>query len=470
MEVSSQLQQPSATSDGATSKCSISWMIGVFAGSFGEGEAHRGVSAKICARAARPYAWRLVALVSGVRSRLSMLSLLVPSWHICPCRPLVAVMLACLWGDAIAEDTLRTSICTPVGDWYGRVEGILRGPLMGINEDRSGLVEFGPIDGMECLEEVKVVNGAKGFSFAAREQHDRRCQGFRGNIQYSEDCESGTGTFVNGDGTGGQATWSRVPHLTVRRESLTGYRVEGIAYSDLDHLSYAAIKIGGAAGPRLEEAEESPRGSDVRHIKLVPHAAQGKPQPGGLARLRFRLDTIDGPVVDETKRAASFGMSCYMIAVETDYGAPPLSCESRRIRGVVYSGVASDPYGLPGQYCRSFIANVRLQGSARLHDGSFVHYEGNPERIFKIAVPQTADGTPLIPGRTVARDPRIVRGRNVAMSLDGIGDVLANDRGGGIKGYRIDLYKGEGEAACRGYPNPTLIGGCAAAQETCPGV
>ncbi len=397
--------------------------------------------------------------------------LLVPS-RLIATRPLTALaMLACVFsGTGACADPARASLCTPVGNWRGAVEGMADDARMAIHEDRSGTVTFGPVEAGGCVEDLQVVEQAQGFAFAARASGDPACQGVHGSVSYDPDCEHASGSFVNDDGSGGQASWSREPNLTVRRDSLTAYRVSRSVYADLDHLSYASTLIAGVAGPSLEADDAPPRRQDVRDFKLVPHLARATPQPGGMAQLGFELDTIDGPVVDDARRAASFGMSCYMLALEADYGTPPLACKSTRIHGVVYVGAVRDPYGLPGEYCSAFIANVRLQGSARLSDGSFVHYEGNPPRIFRIEQPLAADGTPLVAGRTVARDPAVVRGRNVAMTLDGIGEVRANDRGGAIKGYRIDLYNGAGAAACRGYANPTLIGVCVTPQDACPGI
>ena len=398
-----------------------------------------------------------------------MSSSFVASKSVCVPRRCVIAWVGCVWGVAVAAAPVRVSLCTSVGLWDGRVEGAAYSATLGIDERRDGTISFGPVDGEECVEDAGIVEDGSGFSFSARAPIDPRCQGFHGSVQYAEDCEHGAGSFVNGDGSGGRMSWIREPHLTVRRDGLSAYRVWSAGYDDSGRLSFAASLIAGVAAPSLEDAEDPSPRPDGRYIRLVAHPAKKTPQPGGMARLQFQLDTIDGPVVDKARRAASFGMSCYMLALETDYGTPPLSCTSTRIHGVVYEGAEHDPYGLLGLYCRSFIANVKLQGSARLADGSFVHYEGKPERIFKIEQPLAADGTALVAGRTVARDPEVVHGRNVAMTLEGIGDVVANDRGGAIKGYRIDLYNGEGAAACRGYANPTLIGVCAETQETCPG-
>ncbi len=393
----------------------------------------------------------------------------VRSENVCVPRHWVVAIVGCVCGAA-ASDPVRTSLCTSVGQWDGMVEETEYSATVVIDEKRSGVISFGALGDEECIEETYVVEAGNGFSFSARTPIDPRCQGFHGSVQYTQDCEYGTGTFTNGDGSGGRMDWRREPHLTVYRDGLTAYRLWGAGYYDSGSFSYTSTRIAGAFAPSLEDAKDPSQRPNERYIRLVVPPAKQAPQPGGLAQLRFKLDTVDGPVIDHTKRAASFGMSCYVIALEADYGTPPISCKPTRIGGVVYEGTTRDPYGLPGLYCRAFIANVKLQGSARLASGGFVHYEIRPARIVKVAEPPTADGTSLVAGRTVARDPAIVQGRNVAMMLDGIGNVLANDRGGAIKGYRIDLYGGEGEAACRGYANPVVIGACVEPQSGCPGV
>ncbi len=81
-----------------------------------------------------------------------------------------------------------------------------------------------------------------------------------------------------------------------------------------------------------------------------------------------------------------------------------------------------------------------------------------------------ADGTPVVAGQTVARDKmNIITGTGVLINLDEIGtNWLANDTGGAIKGYRIDLYKGTGKAVCDNYDNIITVGTCSPGSATCP--
>jgi len=51
---------------------------------------------------------------------------------------------------------------------------------------------------------------------------------------------------------------------------------------------------------------------------------------------------------------------------------------------------------------------------------------------------------------------------------------LANDTGGAIKGYRLDLYNGAGKGVCAGYSNPIAVTTCDPEQSKgknvmCPG-
>ena len=88
-----------------------------------------------------------------------------------------------------------------------------------------------------------------------------------------------------------------------------------------------------------------------------------------------------------------------------------------------------------------------------------------------VAAPTGADGTAVVAGSTVARDRAVIPGRGVLVDVDGVGaGLLANDTGGAIRGYRLDLFNGAGRAACAGYANPHGVGVCQTPQgSTCPG-
>lgn len=389
--------------------------------------------------------------------------------------PLTGVLSLLVMASSAAASDKSVSICAPVGDWRGTANSPsaeIDSLLLAINDREGSAIQVEHARFDECIGDIKVTgSGAQGFDFVVEGWIEDACKGLRGSVRFNADCDSGSGYVATDMGWGAEMNWWRLQsHLTVWREDLTDYRVYLAPGLEGSSLSYSTSLIAGQTGPTLIAAQPEPgRPIGTAQAKLVPHPAAADPMPGGLARLRVRLEADQGAVIDDTHHAASFGMSCYMVALEEDYGEPPDACKSERINKVVYEGAVRDPDGLIGQYCRSFIANVRLQGSAKLADGGYVHYEPARRQISRVAMPPTADGTPLVPGRTVARDPAIVRGRNVAMRVDGVGAVLANDRGGWIKGYRLDMYMGEGKVACMGYTNPTAIGICDVSQERCPG-
>jgi hypothetical protein len=64
-----------------------------------------------------------------------------------------------------------------------------------------------------------------------------------------------------------------------------------------------------------------------------------------------------------------------VLAAESDHRDQNGNCTSIRIGGVTYSGVTTNPTGLPaGDYCTAFLADVRLQGSGTSSGGTMVHY------------------------------------------------------------------------------------------------
>ncbi len=202
-------------------------------------------------------------------------------------------------------------------------------------------------------------------------------------------------------------------------------------------------------------------------------SATGVPAPGALARLTVTYRPPSGASVSKQMNVATFGMSCYYTALESDWGVPPNQCGQTTIGGVTWSGPASAPPGLPpGTYCDAFLATLRLQGSAYLNTGQGAqYYSGNYQTVSQILA---ADQTPPVANQTVARDrdfQRIIPQRGVLLELDTIGrGLLANDTGSAqrINGYRLDLFRGLGKTVCNSYPNPIVIGACTPGLTTCP--
>jgi membrane-bound lytic murein transglycosylase len=113
---------------------------------------------------------------------------------------------------------------------------------------------------------------------------------------------------------------------------------------------------------------------------------------------------------------------------------------------------------------------VKLQGTGQLNNGSYINYGVATRTMTAVAAVTGADGTAVIAGMSVARDRAVIPGRGILVDVSGVGTgLLANDTGGAIRGYRLDLFNGAGRAACAGYSNPVGVGVCQTAQPACPG-
>jgi hypothetical protein len=205
----------------------------------------------------------------------------------------------------------------------------------------------------------------------------------------------------------------------------------------------------------------------------------GAPSPGGLALITISYQSPSGSTVYKNFNVATFGTSCYNSALESDWGTPPSACRSVTINPNSYSGSATNPPGnLQGTFCSAFLGEIRLQGSGVAGNGQLIQYNAREGAWNSVSQILTADLTPLIPNGSVARDRAIITGKGVLVSIDnppGTGlpsglNLLANDLGASIIGYRLDLFLGPGNASCpvSGYPNLIVVGACSPGLSTCP--
>jgi 3D (Asp-Asp-Asp) domain-containing protein len=214
-----------------------------------------------------------------------------------------------------------------------------------------------------------------------------------------------------------------------------------------------------------------------------PNSCGGAPCPGVLATIRadyqyppdeqFQLPAYNSFPV------SVFGTSCYYSTSETQFGTPPDSCGQITIAWpggptVQYTGASAAPPGLPArQYCNAFLADLRLQGSGNLVDGTPVQYD--PGSGYSVVSYIRGANGPMIPNQTLARDPSMVP-TNTYLSLNGAsstssdGTWQATDTGGAISGFRLDLYRGAGPTACAGAnaSNAVTVSSCSPRQFYCP--
>ena len=282
-----------------------------------------------------------------------------------------------------------------------------------------------------------------------------------------------TGKFVAGLSApyGGAASGNfELPSLTtisLKRETLTLLSAKGspaggrFEYSSLPTTGVNVTAIELAAGI---EPTTNPNQANLKSPEN-PNP-NGAPAQGGLALITGRY--VREVEANKAFFVATFGLSCYNSADESEWGTPKENCRSVTINGATYTGAVADPYGLKGIYCAAFIAEVSLQGAGVTRDGRKIQYDPSTSLISVVKEIQGADGTPVVVGRTLARDRKVVP-RSVLVDIDGVGNSLvANDTGGAIKGYRIDLYKGAGEAVCANFTNSISIASCQPAGDNCP--
>lgn len=215
--------------------------------------------------------------------------------------------------------------------------------------------------------------GTTGFMVDARYGGGADCQGFVESLTFGADCKSAVGRYTNDDGGTGPDTWTRTgPTIALSRGALTSITATGTPAGGV--FAFTTSLLAGANIATVAQAAGFTERSNPDQITLTAPGGGGAPSPGGLERFvaKYQVEGVDA--TNDLNTIATFGMSCYMVALESDYGTPPAHCSSTRIGGVTYAGAVTDPNGLTGSYCASFIANVRLQGTGQLNTGGYINY------------------------------------------------------------------------------------------------
>ncbi len=165
-------------------------------------------------------------------------------------------------------------------------------------------------------------------------------------------------------------------------------------------------------------------------------------------KLKAQCGDCDRSAKETSKKiTAGFLATCYIVADEDDYSGPTVT----------------NQHGLTGTYVESFLHAVQLQGSGRAANGNLIQIDfsrGNYRNfgtIFFHVVAQirTASGQPLTAGTSIAVSSIIPLGSTVNVG-GGIGTRRADDTGGRITGYHIDVFGGFGLASCTGWSNPIV--------------
>lgn len=106
--------------------------------------------------------------------------------------------------------------------------------------------------------------------------------------------------------------------------------------------------------------------------------------------------------------------------------------------------------GITGQYKSSFLAAVKLNGSGWSMDSTWIRYNASTDK-YSFTAPTTATGSTPVKGKTIAVDwdyiPRLSNPKKLGtVNIAGVGKRLAEDSGGAINQYDIDIYMGTGNS------------------------
>lgn len=278
------------------------------------------------------------------------------------------------------------------------------------------------------------------------------------------------------------ATIQAIPTETVSltRLSLVQIKATGTPSGGTFSYSVAALNGTSLAGISFASGVTSTTNPNTANLSDPSNpTTNGTPSPGGLAKITAKYAGRCTTGTDSFQ-VPTFGMSCYYTTLQSDWGSPPSSCASIPINGITYSGTVTNPNGLTGTYCSSFIAEVKLQGSATLNNGTYIQYNPSTKLISTVSQITGSDGTAVVANKTVARDKgaisgctkthyAIIPGKGVLLNIDQIGTgLLANDIGCDIIGYRLDLYKGSGKAVCSNFNNRISVSACSPGSTNCP--
>ena len=118
-----------------------------------------------------------------------------------------------------------------------------------------------------------------------------------------------------------------------------------------------------------------------------------------------------------------------------------------------YSGSKITATGVSGTYRSDFLTAVKMEGYGKTDSGSYIGYDGN--KFSKSDNPLSCSGTVLKKEKSVAVDNKYIPRYNdngtwkrATLSIHGLPYYRrAEDNGGGITGYHIDVYAGVGKTA-----------------------
>ena len=169
---------------------------------------------------------------------------------------------------------------------------------------------------------------------------------------------------------------------------------------------------------------------------VEPAAAPPHPADLGLPAAPAPAWVAEGPPFcpPGSSDAGTFGLTAYALAQEREFDGE----------------LTQAPCGVTDDFPDDFLfgTGVAMQGSGRTADGRILAWRG--ECLVETGCARTASGECARPGHTVAVDPEFIP-LGAEIWIDGLGNRVAQDTGGRIRGARIDLFWGDDIAGARAF-------------------
>lgn len=111
--------------------------------------------------------------------------------------------------------------------------------------------------------------------------------------------------------------------------------------------------------------------------------------------------------------------------------------------------------GISGYYKKAFVDDLKIQGSGYSHYGQYIKYNSGSYSI--VSYPTTYSNTNVTAGKTIAVEinyvPLYFSGSTwlrAKVGIGGVGDRQAEDIGGGVSSWHIDVFTGIGKSSGSG--------------------
>lgn len=237
-------------------------------------------------------------------------------------------------------------------------------------------------------------------------------------------CVGSTGVTINANPPfiplGGEVEGEHV--LTMSKLDLT-------VTQDGDPLAGVAVPLQSDRG--IEDQIEGGGATDSSGTSSAAVTTWDQPGTSTITSASPDIETFVPGIINwlPARYADPFDVTCYVISLEQDFLTSPMVLA----------------VGLSVEHHEGFLNDVKLQGSGLALNGTYIHYQGN--NVFSPKACAVTKSGVCANGDTAAVDLRVVPlGSDI--SVEGIGDKSADDTGGGILGYHVDLFYGVRRQAC----------------------